>query len=240
MGRRVAVRLVLASLLVGSCPAAVPHAQAPAGPVLTGNALYRVTLLRAAPGRFADLLAEVRKQVSGSGGLAVRHSQGDQWDFILLVPVPPAASGSGIPAGTLTSPFPEAAVAWQEDEFVRGPSLDALPGFSTAGLYHFEMFDAAPGKLEALVREREMENAYLAGVGRPRTLIFQREFGAAWDVFTIGAYRDWRHYAERDQVTPEKARAAAKAAGFDSDEAVGPYMRSLILSHHDTLGTPVR
>ena len=60
------------------------------------------------------------------------------------------------------------------------------------------MFDAVPGKLDELVREREMENAYLAAVGRPRNLIFRREFGAAWDAFTIGAYRDWRHYAERD------------------------------------------
>jgi hypothetical protein len=209
----------------------------PAAPVLTGSVRYRVTLLRAAPGKFDDLLAEVRKQVSASGGLAVRHSQGDQWDFLWLAPVPPAAA---VGSASLTSPFSEAAVAWQEDEFVRGPALDALPGFLSAGLYHFEMFDAAPGRLDELVREREMENAYLAGVGRPRNLIFRREFGAAWDAVTIGAYRDWRHYAERDLVTPEQARAAAVAAGFASDQAIGPYMRSLILSHHDTLAGPIR
>ena len=237
---QVAARLGIAALLVGSSLVSDARAQAPTAPVLTGNALYRMTLLRAAPGRFPDLLADVRKHVSGSGGLAVRHSQGDQWDFLLLVPVPPAASGGGIPASLLTSPFSDAAVAWQEDEFVRGPSLEAIPGFLAAGLYHFEMFDAAPGKLDELVHEREMENAYLAGVGRPRNLIFRREFGAAWDAFTIGAYRDWRHYAERDLVTPDKARAAAKAAGFESDQTVGPYMRSLILSHHDTLATPIR
>jgi hypothetical protein len=58
--------------------------------------------------------------------------------------------------------------------------------------------------------------------------------------FTIGAYRDWRHYAERDLVTPEKANASAQAAGFASADAGGPYLRSLILSQHDTLATPIR
>lgn len=234
MRPRVAVGLALLAGLAGPVPA-----MAQTSPVLTGKTLYRMTLLRAAPGRFADLLTEVRTQVRRAGGLAVRHSQGDQWDFVILVPGPSSAEGT-LPAGLLGSPFSEAFVAWQEDELVRGPSLEAIPGFLGAGLYHFEMFDAAAGRLDELIREREMENAYLAGVGRPRNLIFRREFGAAWDAFTIGAYRDWRHYAERDLVAPEQARAAAKAAGFESDEAVGPYMRSLILWHHDTLGTPVR
>lgn len=239
--RAASLRLVIAALLFGAGLTSVAWAQAPQLPAqLTGNALYRMTLLRAAPGKFPDLLAEVRKQVSGSGGLAVRHSQGDQWDFLLLIPVAATVTGGAISASLLATPFTEAAVAWQEDEFVRGPSLEAIPGFLAAGLYHFEMFDAAPGKLDELIREREMENTYLAGVGRPRNLIFRREFGAAWDAFTIGAYRDWRHYAERDLVTPDRARGAARAAGFESDEAVGPYMRSLILSHHDTIATPVR
>lgn len=221
---------------LGALAGAPALAQEPA-PVVTGTVAYRVTLLRAAPGKYDDLLAEVRRQVGAAGGLAVRHSQGDQWDFVCLAPVPPA---SVIGSAALTSPFTEAAVAWQEDLLVRGPALDVLPGFLAAGLYHFEMFDAAPGKLDELVREREMENAYLAGVGRPRNLIFRREFGAAWDAFTIGAYRDWRHYAERDLVTPAQARAAAVAAGFASEQAIGPYMRTLILSHRDTLGGPIR
>ena len=102
-----------------------------------------------------------------------------------------------------------------------------------------------PESLVHLVHQKmqdllEMENAYLAAVGRPATAIFQRELGASWDVFTLGPYRDWRHYAERDLIAPDRANAAAKAAGFASDEAIGPYMRSLINTHHDTLGTVVR
>lgn len=236
MSARFSVAIVFAAVGLSAFAGTPAFAQQPST-ALTGTVVYRLTLLRAAAGKYDDLLAEVRRQVGAWGGLAVRHSQGDQWDFLLLAPV---SSASALGSAALTSPFSEAAVAWQEDELVRGPGLDALPGFLGAGLYHLEMFDAAPGKLDELVREREMENAYLAGVGRPRNLIFRREFGAAWDAFTIGAYRDWRHYAERELVTPAQARAAAVAAGFASEQAIGPYMRTLILSHHDTLGGPIR
>jgi hypothetical protein len=244
------------AILVLATAAATVAAQPRTGttaPVLTGDVLYRMTLVRAAPGRYQDLLSAVRARVGGppdpARGAAFRHSQGDQWDFLLLLPIAgtPIEKGAAGNAGNawsnailLDRVFDDAIVSWQEDEIVRGPALDVLPGFLGAGLYHFEMFDAAPGALADLLREREMENEYLAGVGRPRTLIFERVFGAAWDAFSLGAYRDWRHYAERDGVAPETARKAAQAAGFESDAAVGPYMRSLILSHHDTLATPVK
>jgi hypothetical protein len=210
-----------------------------------------MTLLRAAPGKYPELLAEVRRQIravtgadTGSPtptrGLALRHSQGDQWDFLVLVQTGAAGAGSTAIASIAAAPFPDALVAWQEDELVRGPALDKLPGFLEMGLYHLEMFDAAPGKLDELVREREMENAYGAALGRPGNLIFRREFGAAWDAFTIDAYRNWTHYAERDQTKPEASLAAAKAAGFESDQAIGAYMRSLLISHHDTLASAIR
>jgi hypothetical protein len=64
--------------------------------------------------------------------------------------------------------------------------------------------------------------------------------GSAWDAFTIGPYRSWKHLAERDDIPPERSAAAARAAGFDGDDRIGPYLRSLIQSHHDTLATPVR
>jgi len=34
--------------------------------------------------------------------------------------------------------------------------------------------------------------------------------------------------------------AAAKKAGFANPDAIGPYLRSLIALHHDTLATPVK
>jgi hypothetical protein len=168
-------------------------------------------------------------------GTVLRHSQGDQWDLMVLAPVAGYAElGRAAPLAA-----PEL-VAWQEDELVRGPDLGRLEGVAGAGLYHVEMFVALAGRREELVREREMENTYLAALGRPRNAIFVREMGAAWDAFTIGAYRSWKHFAERDDIPPERSAAAARAAGFEGDDRIGPYLRSLIQSHHDTLATPVR
>ncbi len=49
---------------------------------------------------------------------------------------------------------------------------------------------------------------------------------------------DGDHHAVR--TTKEKTASAAKAADFSSDEQIGPYLRSLILDHHDSLMSAVR
>jgi hypothetical protein len=205
-------------------------AQDPPAPSMRGETFYRMTLMRAAPGRLLELVAAVKGR-----GLVLRHAQGDQWDLMVLAPVAGYADLAGAP------PLADLAlVAWQEDELVRGPDIAHLDGFAAAGLYHVEMFVALAGRRGDLIHEREMENAYLATLGRPRNAIFVRELGAAWDAFTIGPYRSWKHFAERDDIPPDRSLAAARAAGFDGDDHIGPYLRSLIQSHHDTLATPVR
>src|SRR5207248_10473892 len=69
---------------------------------------------------------------------------------------------------------------------------------------------------------------------RSENLIFVRDQGAAWDLFTIGCYRNLKHYAEGSDLDPAETQAAAKAAGFDSPAAIGPYLRTLIALHRDT------
>ena len=76
--------------------------------------------------------------------------------------------------------------------------------------------------------------------GRGETLIFVHEQGAPWDVITLGVYRNWRQYAESETIAVEVSDAAARKAGFANADAVGPFMRSLISTHRDTLGPPVR
>jgi hypothetical protein len=205
-----------------------------------GDRLYRMTILRAAPGRLVDLLDDVKKRVAATPPdrgrpLLLRHSQGDQWDLFLLVPA--GVGVAPVDRSVIASP---ALVAWQQDSIVRGPDVWSFPGFAEAALCHIEMFVSLAGKRDDLIHEREMENAYLKAVGRPVTAIFVREFGAEWDVFTIGPYRSWKHYAERDDITPAQALAAAKQAGFESDAQIGPYLRSLINTHHDNLVTVVK
>jgi len=208
---------------------------------LRGDALYRTTLLRAAPGRLLDLIAALKGSglaAPGSKALVLRHAQGDQWDLMVLQPFTGYAQALKEPNALALAP--EGLVSWQEDEFVRGPDIAALPGFREANLYHAEMFHALAGKRAELLKEREMENAYAGLLERPQTAIFVRELGASWDSFTIGWYRGWKHYAERDDIPKEKSATAAKAAGFSSQEEISPYLRSLILDHHDSLLTPVR
>jgi hypothetical protein len=215
----VALSLLLAAS--GAAGAAAP---------LRGDVPYRATLLRAAPGRLLELVAAVK----GKAPWIYRHSQGDHWDLLLLAP---ASGPDGLKAVALA---PEELVAWQEDELVRGPDLAASPAFAEAGLAHIEMFHALSGKRAELLRQREMENDYLGAVAQPQNAIFVREAGASWDLFTIGVYRSWRHYADAQDVPPDKDEAAARAAGFAGRSAIGPYLRTLILDHHDTLATPIR
>ena len=84
-----------------------------------------------------------------------------------------------------------------------------------------------------------MENAYQKALDRPTNLIFTRESGAAWDLFTIGGYRDLKHYAESADIPEAAQETAARGAGFDGAKAIGPYLRTLIREHHDTLATAV-
>jgi len=101
------------------------------------------------------------------------------------------------------------------------------------------MFHALPGRLSDLEREREMENAYLRALGRPQNAIFVRDQGGSWDLFTIGFYRDLKHYAESADIPEASQESAAKAAGFEGARAIGPYLRTLIGSHHDTLAVAI-
>jgi hypothetical protein len=223
-------RALLAGLLLaGAAEAAAPE---------RGDLLYRSTLLRAAPGRQLELIAAIRAQPAGSRPrLVLRHAQGDHWDVMVLA----VQEGYGPFVAQRPGPLaPEELLAWQEDTFVRGPDVQALAGFKDAGLFHVEMFVALAGRRAELVREREMENEYQRALGRPTAAVFVRELGGAWDAFTVAAFRTWKHYAERDDVPPARSAEAARSAGFEGDDRIGPYLRSLIHSHHDTLATPVR
>jgi len=123
---------------------------------------------------------------------------------------------------------------------VYGPPLSEVrERFAKAGFFHVEMFVALPGRQADLYRQREMENAFDRALGLPQNLIFTREAGASWDLFTIGCYRDLKHYAEGSEVPAAAQDSAAKAAGFEGARQIGPYLRTLIREHHDTLATAI-
>ena len=247
--------LSLALTLFAFAPTLSPQASAPLAE------LYRFVLIQAAPGKLLDLidLYKRRLPVIAAGGdelpFIVRHSQGDRWDLVVIYPSgsftsyyspertvkrEAAARASGVTNEQFAKQFYDL-VAWHEDVYVEGPPLSAFRDYvKDVGLVHFEMFQALAGKRDALIEERRMESAFNLARNRPGALIFTHEQGAAWDVITIDGYRNWRHYAESETIGQEVSDAAAKKAGFANADAIGPYMRSLIALHHDTLGTPVR
>jgi len=227
-----------------------------------GEELYNTLLLRAAPGKLTDLISFYKHQGEGirSRGdtppFMLRHSQGDQWDLMLIFPMgrmhdyvaPERMSRRGQPwAVHLSGPdLPTAKrtfhslVSWHEETIVEGPDLEVVrKAFSGAAFFHVEMFVALAGQYGKLVQQREMENVYLKTLGRPENLIFTHRMGGQWDVYTLGFYRDIKHYAESADITESQEEEAARKAGFESASTIGTYLRTLISSHHDTLAVAV-
>lgn len=229
-------------------------------PFQTTAYLYKTVLVRAAPGELLEVirLYKERMPVFDAAGderpLMMRHSQGDHWDLLLIHPMGSFADyyasdridrrgrterEAGVSAAGFQGGLEER-VAWREDVFVWGPPLATVKrAFAGASFFHVEMFIALPGKRAQLLREREMENGYLSAIERPQNLIFLREAGAAWDLYTIGFYRDLKHFAGSADVPEARRNEAARAAGFEAADRIGTFLRTLIQSHHDTLATAV-
>lgn len=212
--------------------------------------LYRASLVQAAPGKLVDLIDAYKAHSAreGTAPLWMRHSQGDRWDLLILTPMGSYADyyrAEAIKARQQQDAGWEQRrkplIAWQEDVFVHGPpEATVRKAFVDSGFFHVEMFRSLPGTRAELIKEREMENAYARGVKQPENFIFVRDQGASWDVFTVGCFRNLKHYAESADVPKETSDAAAKTAGFDSAAAIGPYLRRFISDHHDTLAVAIR
>ena len=208
--------------------------------------LYKAQFVQAAPGRLLDLIDLVKAKTE-EPPFALRHSQGDRWDLMLLTPMGASYADYFAPERAARRRKTEHSekwkelVAWQEDIFVFGPPLeDVRASFSKAGFFHVEIFRALPGRHADLFKERLMENAYLKTLKRPENLIFVRDQGAGWDLLTLGFYRDLKHYAESADIPEKDQEAAAKAAGFEGASRIGTYLRTLIREHHDTLAVAVK
>ena len=225
---------------------------------LEGDYLYKVTTIRAATGALADLLDwEAQLQASryyeDSGQdrpLLMRHSQGDQWDLLVIIPMrswsdyhSQAATRKRNAAATRYAELITAGqryFAFYEDHFAYGPPWSTVQdAYADNGFFHIEMFNAAPGKAEELLGQRRMENNYLAATGQTPNMIFRRAAGSDVDIFTIGFHPSFEAFAAPADVTIAEKETAANAAGFDGLADISFYLRSLISGHHDTLATKV-
>lgn len=223
--------------------------------------VYQAVMMRAAPGHLLDLvdLVKSRLPLSRAAGepvpVVMRHAQGDQWDLLVVTPVGTLAEWFGRDRDlrwhgvARRAGFDEAGydrrldeyVAWQEELYVEGPPVAEFErAAAAAGYFHLEIFQAMAGKRDSLLRERLMENDFLARTGKPLNFVFKKITGGPWDSFTIGFFRDLQHYAEPTRVSPEEEDRAAKAAGFESRNHIGAYLRRFLNAHHDTIGPVVR
>ncbi len=227
----------------------------PSGANAAGSGyLYNAKFVQAAPGKLLALIDHYKARMSGYSTAGdeppmwIRHSQGDKWDLMLLFPM--GSYGEYYQADRVARRqkaergFDEKyreLVAWQEDLIVYGPPLgDLRAAFAKAAFFHLEIFQSLPGKQADLYKEREMENAYQKALGRPENIIFVRDQGANWDLFTLGLYRNLKHYAESADIPEKDQESAAKSAGFEASNRIGPYLRTLIAAHHDTLAVAVK
>lgn len=202
---------------------------------LEGDQLYRVSTVRAAPGSFPRLLEQIASRESRSSTLVMRHSQGDQWDLMIIEAIDADdAMTAGIAEKLVGS------IAFHEDHFAYGPSWRAIrSAYDDNDFYHIEMFEAVAGKAEELLEQRRMENAYLSATGQTPNTIFRRAAGSNVDVFTIGFHKSLEAFAAPSGVSDEDKEAAAREAGFKNRSDISFYLRSLISGHHDTLAVKV-
>ncbi len=244
---RVAVLLMMAGTLVSSVDAAGQT---------EGGYLYNVTMLRAAPGHFVDLIealeagSALREEAGDLAPFWIRHSQGDQWDFMLIYPMGDpvdffdAARAErreavlGSARGRAVAQRLEEATSFQEEWFARSISVEEMARrFDGMGLFHVEMFAGLPGKRAELLEQRRMENRYYTHLGRQLNVLFVREAGPNWDAMTIGFHEDLQEFAAAGaRYSQDEQNEAAKAAGFGDVNQISPYLRSLLSYHNDTLG----
>jgi hypothetical protein len=231
----------------GASDARIGAPFAPRQDAESDSALYRVVLVRAAPGRLLELIELYQGEMAvfeaetAERPYLFRHSQGDQWDLMLLAPLGESTSYSVTGSSETLRDAPDHLVSWREELLVRGPAAPEVHRMlEGAGFLHVEMFVALPGKRGELLAQRRMENDFLGGIHRPQNLIFTRAGGASWDLFTLGAYRDLQHFAESSDLSEEEQERVAVAAGFEGTNRIGTYLRSLIAYHHDTLAVMVR
>jgi len=243
------MRRILLAALLGLCAVGGARAQEP-GDATTE--LYRVSTLRAAPGALLDVLA-LYTDAAAAGhwqGLGeaepmlMRHSQGDHWDLLVLQPI---GSYSGYYAHKRVAQravageaaFAQALrklVVFREDLFAYGPpAAQVQAAYADNGFFHIEMFAALAAQHDALLQQRQMENAYLRAINSRPNLIWVGDQGSDVDVFTIGFYPSMVAFAAPAPVTDGQAEAAAKASGFKGRAFIGTYLRELLHSHHDTL-----
>ena len=130
--------------------------------------------------------------------------------------------------------------SFRQEWFAYGPDASLVANnFKNNDLYHVEMFRALAGHKIKLLQQRAMENTYLEKTGQVVNLVFKGDQGGDWDVMTIGFHKNLSTFAAGSTMTSAQKDIIAQEVGFSSVQDIAPYLRSLLISHNDTLAVSV-
>ncbi|HYX68192.1 MAG TPA: hypothetical protein VE825_03590 [Terriglobales bacterium] len=217
--------------------------------------LYRVHFFKAAPGKLPDLIDAYKNypapDASTPRPMVFRHSEGADWDLMVIYPLGAQASMTANPA-----PLPDsmrafrdrvmADYAWHVDTYASGPPLAEVQkalnaprdysdsSASSSAVYEVEQFVALPGQHDALGQFLVRD---VAASGAAGGLRFDHVMGDAWDFLLILRYNSWQDLAAVEAGSP--ADALARTQGFANSEAIGLELRQHISAHQDTIASRV-
>ncbi len=215
--------------------------------------LYRVHFFKAAPGKLPDLLDAYRNypapDASTPRPLVFRHSEGADWDLMVIYPLGAQAAMNANPAplSAEQKSFRDrvmADYAWHTDTYASGPPLAEVQkalsaprdysqsGDSSSAVYEVEQFVALPGQHDVL---GQFLGRDAAASGAAATLRFEHVMGDAWDFLLILRYNSWQDLA--GVQSGSAADALARTQGFANAESVGLELRQHISSHQDTVAS---
>ena len=175
--------------------------------LLAQDQLYRVKLIRAAPGELLSVIDLYKDDMKNHAAYGIdkpylmRHSQGDQWDLMFIYPIESmkshfskAAMQKRKRSKTLGKRYGDEffeRISSHQESIFAGPDKEQFKKwFEEFGFYHIEIFTALAGKQKGLLKQREMENVYYKELSRRENFIFTKVTGSTWDIFTIGFYKN--------------------------------------------------
>jgi hypothetical protein len=224
--RRAIVLLALMSVAAGQLPVAAQQTQ--------NVELYHVRLVKAAPGKLADLVDSELKappifnQKADQRPVILRHAQGDDWHLLVITPLGKEATVSPEPPPARQEFVAQARglSARHSDTFAQGPSWaeaqKLLAGDGKGGgVFLVSTFEPVSGQRDQLLA------ALKQAPDAAETLVFEHREGAAWQVMTITGYSSWAALGEGMQ------RERTERKGGVSP--VNPH----VAAHHDTIAERV-
>jgi len=241
--------LLSLTLLVLTTTAALAQQPAPAQPAGSGPAssprtdLYSVYLVKAAPGKAAELLKSIQVPTADTPmpthALILRHVDGDDWDYAVIQHLGAKFTlDASSPIGTGVE---RELRAWHYDTYAQGPSWaefaramgigQAQAGAAAAGsdVYIVSDYRGAAGHRAQL--EDTLKKVAASSLRPADTVILQHRDGSAWDYLYLTRYNGFKDYAFQ-QEDPE-ANARAKRVGLTLDPGLA--LREHFASHHDTI-----